>query len=640
MTENDKITTEGGPSLFDGLEPQEPPANGQTEAEAAELWANIAEDKTATEGAVEGTADEWAELFDLMRETKRDAERAGFWLLFPTETLLRRGEIYYNQRVGKIRDTMTRSGATPDVVAVTCQDYAGVLFGELKFRATPQQMQNALRALKPYEAFTIDRYGLYFGLLMNYSRFLFRLHDYDVAVKGVLATEETKREYINGFYPAMDARAVRWLLDSGYIQPSDFAGIDPADMNVFFNRIAEFSRLGEYTLYYTIARLALVATPQELAEVEAPPFLNMQTPIAKFCEQVLHETAENLDRAAEKFAEAVTSDTPTEQAQARRAGTEWHDDTNRQTVKIHENYGIVLSRPVNVSPNGSEIVNTLPVQRYIDDFNAHPTKYTNIAITAAVTQMTVQKVFEGVNLLPQYLSGAMKVIDNGRFEFSTNISEFAEICGYADANQEQKNALLGGLLLLSNLYFVVDRPKKYAERINAKGRKVRAITGGRSALRFLNVPEIGIDSGALRIEVYPESLKGRPTFITAEAYKQLRAEAKGLTQSRFNFQIATKSHKSERDLIDEVFGFADMLKYATAEDLPKVTKYVQGHRSRERERLLRWFDEYVKAGIITDFKRVPSKTDKRDFVLLWVCPDPSRLDPPPFDPQGGEIDEQ
>ena len=638
MTEKDKIMTEGGPTLFDGLEPQETPENGQNEA--AEHWAKISDDKAATGGATERTtADEWAELFYILRETKIAAERAGIWLLFPTETLLRRAELYYNQRVDKICDTMIRSGATPDVVAVTCQDYVGVLCGELKFKATPQQMRYALRALKPYEAFTIDRYGLYFGLLMNYSRFLFRLRDYDEAVKGVLATEKTKREYIDRFFPAMDARAVRWLLNIGYMQPSDFAGIDPADMNVFFRRIAEYSALGEYTLYYTIARLALVATPQELAEVEAPPFLNMQTPIAVFCEQVLQETAENLDRAAEKFAEAVTSDTPTEQAQARRAGTEWHDDTNRQTVKIHENYGIVLSRPVNVSPNGSEIVNTLPVQRYIDEFNSKH-KVGNLVLNATVTQMTVQKVFEGVNLLPQYLSGAMKVIDNGRFEFSTNISEFAEICGYADANQEQKNALLGGLLVLSNLYFVVDRPKKFAERINAKGRKVKAITGGRTALRFLNVPEIGIDSGALRIEVYPESLKGRPTIITAEAYKKLRAESKGLTQSRFNSQIATKSHKSERDLIDEVFGFADMLKYATAEDLPKVTKYVQGHRSRERERLLRWFDDYVKAGLITDFKRVPSKTDKRDFVLSWSCPDPSRLDPPPFDPMTYQAAEQ
>ena len=120
----------------------------------------------------------------------------------------------------------------------------------------------------------------------------------------------------------------------------------------------------------------------------------------------------------------------------------------------------------------------------------------------------------------------------------------------------------------------------------------------------------------------------------------MRAEAKGLTQSRFNFQIATKSHKSERDLIDEVFGFADMLKFATTDELPKVTKYVQGHRSRSRERVLSWFGDYVNAGLITNFKREPSKTDNRDFVLSWVCPDPTKLDPPPLDPQADQAAER
>ena len=126
MTENDKIITEGGPTLFDGLEPQETPENSQNEA--AEYRAKISDDNAATDGAaVRTTADEWAELFDILRETKIAAERAGIWSLFSTETLLRRAELYYNQRVDKICDTMIRSGATPDVVDVTCQDYVGRL---------------------------------------------------------------------------------------------------------------------------------------------------------------------------------------------------------------------------------------------------------------------------------------------------------------------------------------------------------------------------------------------------------------------------------------------------------------------------------------------------------------------------------
>lgn len=622
MKRKDTTTTQGGPSLFDGLNVQERPGSGQAEAPAPAL------------------PDEWADLLETVEGVKADADRAGIWLLLPTETLLRRAEVYYNQRVGQIRETMAANGADTETVNVVCADYAALLGGQYKFAANPDQMGRALRSLQPHDAFTIDRYGLYFGLLITYYRFLLRLRDYDYSVKGLHATEETKRAYISGYYPAMDARAVRWLLNIGYFQPADFAGFDPAEMSAFFARIAEFAALGEFTLYYTIARLALLATPQELAEVEAPPFLNVQTSIGKFCEQVVEETVENLNRAGEKFAEAFKSNTHAEREQARQAATDWHDETNTQPVKIHENYGIVLSRPVKVSPNGSEVINTLPVQRYIDEFNANPARFSNLVVNATLTQMTVQKVFEGVNLLASYLSGSMQVGDNGRYTYHTTITEFSEICGYADANQEEKRALLGGLLLLSNLYFVLDKPKKYAERVNAKGRTVKYSTGGRVALRFLNVPKIGLDSGELLIEVYPESLRGRPTLITPDTYKQLRAEAKGLTQSRFNYQIATKSHKSELDLIDEVFGYRDMIDYATPEDLPKVKKYVQGHRGRERGRLLGWFDAYVKAGIITDFKREPSKTNKRDFVLSWVCPDPSKLTPPPYDPNAWNADEQ
>lgn len=615
MARKDTPTPQGSPSLFDDISPQEWPGIGQESR------------------PVEATPDDWGEILRLVEETRRDAERAGIWLLLPTETLLRRAEVYYNQRVGQLRDTLAATGAAPDVVNVVCSDYAGVLSGQFKLRATPRQMTDALRSLQPYAAFNIDRYGLYFGLFLTYYRFLLRFSDYNDSVKGLTATEETKRAYISGFYPAMDARAVRWLLNIGYLQPSDFAGFDPAEMNAFFARIAQFAALGEYTLYYTIARLALVATPEELAQVEAPAFLNKsQTPIARYCEQVLQETVENLNRAGEKFA-AASATTSTEQEQARQAGKDWHDETNAQPVKIHENYGIVLSRPVTISPYGAEIVNTLPVQQYIDDFKQRNPAFGNI------TQMTVQKVVEGVNLLPQYLSGTMTRGEGGRLGFRTNISEFAEICGYADANQEEKRALLGCLQLLDNLYFVVDKPRRYDEFETAKGRK-RVATGGRHAVRFLVIRSIGLDSGELFIEVYPESLKGRPTLITPSTYKQLRAEAKGLTQSRFNFQIATKSHKSELDLIDEVFGFRDMLEYATPEELPKVTKYVQGHRGRERSRLLAWFDAYVKAGILTEYRREPSKTNKRDFVLSWVCPDPSKLTPPPYDPDGGKLDKQ
>lgn len=612
MKRNSNTQAQGEPSLFDGLNPQEP-------AERVEVGTG----PTAQDGepyTTPATAEEWADMMLYYEDTKRTYERAGLWGVWTSETLLRRAEVYYNQRVTTVVKTMTAAGAPVDVVNAVCSDYIGILSGSCKFVATVEQIQTALKTLQPSAAFSIDRYGLYFGLFLNYSRFLLVYKDYDFTVKGLHATDDTKRVYLSEFYPPMDARAVRWLLDKGYFQASDFSGFEPSEMGEYFARISAFAELGEYVLYYTVARLALLATPDELAEVEPPPHAQGQTDIIAFCENVVKDTVDKLNEAAEKF-DALTSDAPTEQAQAQKAARDWRDDTNARPIKIHENYGLVLSRPVNVSPNGATITKRLSIQQYIDRFTTANPQFGDI------TQMTVQKVFEGVNLLPQYLADKMQIGPNGQYIYRTNISEFAEFCGYVDASQPQKMALLGALLISSNIYFILEKPIRYEEFTNVKGHVVRQKTGGVVAMQFVNVPEIGRDTGNLIIEVRPESLKGHPTFITADIYKKLRDTSKGLTQSRFNAQITSKSHKSENDLIDEVFGFADMREHATPSTLPKVNTYIRKNRPNARNKMLRWFDDYVKAGILTHYKRVPSKTNKGDFVLSWDCVKPDKLKP-------------
>lgn len=604
MSDEHNIHVEGGPTLFDDLTRQEQGDAG---------------------------LDPWAEILDLINEIKQDADRAGIYTLLPTEVLARRAELYYQQRVDKIRRTLTNGGAAPDVVRAVCHDYITVLTGQFRFKASPKQMQDALRAITPAAAFSIDRYGFYFGLLTNYSRYLLRYHDYVEAVKSEAATDETKRAYLSGHFSAMDARAVRWLLNIGVFQPSDFAGFDPSVMTEFFGRIGGWAVLGEYTLYYLIAKTALLATPQELAEIEAPP-IPSQEPVEKFAATVCSETEDFLERAATTFTEAATSEPSPQKEQATEAAREWDDDTNTDTVKIHQNYGLVLSRPVDVSPNGAQITKTFPIQRYIDEFNQKPVRFGNITTFGTVTEQHVQRVFEGANLLPEYFKSRMTV-ENGRYSFQTNLSEFAEICGYADAGQAEKSALLGALLILRNLFFVLNKPYRTTEYVDSKGRKRTRQVGGLSAVQFLNVREIGMETGDLFIEIYPESLKGKPTLINPKTYKQLRSTAKSTRQSRFNYQIATKSHKSENDLIDDVFGLKQMRdNAATDEEQKRVKTYIQNHRAEFRKKVLAWFKEYVEAGILTTFKREPSKTDKRDFVLSWACPEPEKLIPPDLKP--------
>lgn len=612
----DTKDTNTNPTLFDAVEPQEP-TTGQGTAAPQEPAADV---------------DEWADVLRVYGELKEQARQAGVWCLFAPETLIQSGEVLYNQHKPQIITTMRKNGASVDTIATVLSDYIGVITGvTTNFEATPEQMQEALRALPPFEAFYIDRYALYFGLLMNYSRYLLRFGEYTEKVKGVVATEETKRQYIEAFYSTMDARAIKWLSHIGYIKPADFGGIEPAKMSQFFARITAYAALGEYALYYTVARLALTATPQELATVEPPPVMS-QTTVQEFCEVVLKDTAEQLNKAAEKFAAAGWADTQQEQAQAREAGENWHADTNTPTVKIHENFVAVLSKPVNVSSNGADIIKELSVQRYIDEFNKNPLHVGNITDYGTVTVQAVQRAFEGVNLLNQYLSGQTPYNDD-RIIFHTNLSEFSKICGYADAGQAEQRALLGALLIIRNLYFIIDKPVKIIEYKDSRGRTRRRKTGGKTAVQFINVPTIGLENGELHIELYRDCLKGEPVYVHGATFKQLRGKVKSTPQSRFNYQLATKSHKSERDMIDEVFGFRDMLNNAaTDEERKRVKTYVQNHRPECRKKILRWVDDYMKDGILTKFSRTPSKTDARDFVLSWELPKPEKLNPPPSNP--------
>ena len=121
--------------------------------------------------------------------------------------------------------------------------------------------------------------------------------------------------------------------------------------------------------------------------------------------------------------------------------------------------------------------------------------------------------------------------------------------------------------------------------MQAKTHEKTKKTGGVTAMQFLSLRQYD-ETGDLFIEVYPESVEGHPTLITADIFKRLRDRSKGLAQSRFNYHITEKSHKSENDLIDDCFGFADMLRHASDDELPKVKKYIRSNRSARRREML------------------------------------------------------
>ena len=566
-----KIQPEGGPSLWDGLSTDADPQAPQEQPENDTLKA--------------------------LNEVRELAEKSGYYVALPNDAILTRAENYFNAYYSTVRDALINTGTTEETADVVVKDYARVLIGSGIPQANPQQMAEALKHLKPYKAYSIDRYGLYFAVMMNYARCLNRMYDYNEAVKGDTATVETRKRFIGGFWTGAEARAITWLLSVGVMEPADFGGIDPAEVGEFLNTVKSWADLGDYVTYYFVAKYALLATPEELAEITRPP-IQSATPIIEFADKAATEAKQRLDDTADKFADMFEAERKADQeraeAEARAARRDWENKVNAAPIPLHEVPNIICSRPVEISPRGKQLIEILPIQQYIDDF----TRNEENAQYGLITPFTVQRVVEAINILPHFLK---QTNEDGQLLFHTTMNEFAELCGYIDANLEQQRALLGGLMLVSEKYFVVNRPYKVITKEYTNGRKKRITVGGPTATQLVHV-KIGIETGGLDIIIDPDAMRGKPTLIQIHDYKALRAAAgKNLSRSRFNAQILSKGHKNVDDMLNEVFGYDEKLKLCEgdAEALKRAKRDIRQHKPRNRAKLFEWFNETQAAGIIT-----------------------------------------
>ena len=566
-----KIQPEGGPSLWDNLSTAADPQAPQEQPENDTLKA--------------------------LHEVRELAEKTGYYAALPNDAILTRAENYFNAYYSTIRETLISTGTTEDTADAVINDYARVLIGSGVPQANPQQMTEALKHLKPYKAYSIDRYGLYFAVMMNYARCLNRMYEYNEMVKGDTATVQTRKRFIDGIWSGAEARAITWLLSVGVMEPADFGGIDPAAVGDFLNMVKARTDLSDYVTYYFIAKYALLATPEELAEITRPP-IQSATSINNYADKAATEAKQRLDNTADKFADMFEAERKADQeraeAEARAARRDWENKANAAPIPLHEVPNIICSRPVEISPGGQQLIDILPIQPYINEFiNKNENKKYGL-----ITPFTVQRVVEAINILPYFLK---QNNEDGQLMFYTNPSEFAKICGFLDANQEQKLALVGGLLVVSEKYFVVNRPYKTITKEYRDGRKKRITVGGRRATQLVHV-KFDIDTDGLVIVIDPDAMKGKPTLIQESEYKALRsATGKNLSRSRFNAQILSKGHKNVDDMLNEVFGYDEKLKLCEgdAEALKRAKRDIRNHNARNRAKLFQWFEETQAAGIIT-----------------------------------------
>ena len=543
-----------------------------------------------------------ARAWDEYTKIRNAAVQFGAYPLPLPFELVEPAQRYFDDNAPNIAQLMVENGATDETVKAVIQDYGRATVGVMP-SAIIQQIDAALCVFSPVQAFMIDRYVLYFAVFNSYASILRFYRDYEKNVKQQPAPSqrqawfETVREEIR----PTDAVAFFWMQSHGQIVVSDFAGVEQPAIRRFLNMMEQKANVGRYLRYYAVAKFALRATPEQLAAITPPPQFGEPTEAIRYADEIMAEIQRDFDQKAAQVAgilvKATTGDTaPTEIAKEAK-------EAANAVVRIPERFALILSRDI-YTADGKDAKNILPISRHIEAYLRKRETDAVIITTSkgerrvTVTPRIVERVIEGVNLLQHFHKATPA---NGVLRLETNLTEFSELCGYKDANDEEKLQLLAGLIVLNDLYLVVWRSR------------------GLHAVNLLHIPDIGLsgkDRGNIVILVNEDAMKGKPQLVSIKDFVRLKQLAKGQAKNHFRYQILAKGQCEEKRLLSQVFGYQyrlDELK-DRPDELQKAREYIRKNRSRDAKTLQKWFDEYTTAGVISYTR---TKNAKGEFIYKW-----------------------
>ena len=540
-------------------------------------------------------------------------KETGLFMSLPSAVLLPKSEAVFNSNINRIRTELSNNGVSGETVEAVTQDYGKAITGDYIYRATPVQMLEVLKKVKPYKAYMIDKYGLYYAVMQQYSRCLNMLTKFNAAFRNEGATADTKTAFMDGLYSAVEAVALCYLWDRQYFTLRDFDGIEREQVITWLDGLESWGHVGKYVMYYVIAKLALGASTDELKTIVPPPYFPTPEVAQEHAEQCCTNVENKINEIYDKVVEYFEADTAQEKEQAKQEVEAWESRTaNAAPVVIGHNSALILSRDIYTSPD-AKARDILPITAHIEDYmKIH-------GYDKMISPYVVEKAVMGINLLQRIHKEKPQ---NGRYTFYTSISEFANACYDRDASEPEKKELMHALKILHNLYIVVWRPT------------------GRNAIQLVALKEIGLsgeDKGKLTIEVTAQAMTGNEKPISAADFKKLQQAGKGAAQSHFNGQVLSKGnkgHKREDDLLDEVFGYTFRLDEArmhnaTDADIRLIRRNISANKSNHRKQLKRMFDKAQADGLITYTTR---KGKDGGTVYEWVSLMHTQ-------PTGGEVQE-
>lgn len=510
-------------------------------------------------------------------------KETGLFMSLPSAVLLPKSEAAFNANINRIRTELSNNGVSGETVEAVTQDYGKAITGDYLYRATPVQMLEVLKKVKPYKAYLIDKYGLYYGVLQQYSRCLAMVGKFNDAFRVKGATADTKTVFMDAQYSAFEAVALSYLWDRRYFTLQDFDGIEREQVITWLDGVESWGNVGKYIMYYIIAKLALGASTDELKTIVPPPYFKTAEIAQEYAETHSAHVENKINELYAKVVELIEADTEQEKEQAKQEVEAWESKTNNAApVVIGHNSAIILSRDIYTSPD-AKARDILPITAHIEDYmKLH-------GFDKMISPYIVEKAVMGINLLQR--DKKVKP-ENGCYTFYTSISEFANISYGWDANEEQKKELLHALKILHNLYIVVWKPT------------------GRHAIQLVSLKDIGLsgeDKGKLTIEVTAQAMTGEEKPISAADFKKLQQAGKGQAQHHFVGQVLSKGnkgHKREDELLDDIFGYTFRINEArmhnaTDADIRLIRRNITANKSNHRKQLKKMFDKAQADGLIT-----------------------------------------
>lgn len=528
------------------------------------------------------------------------------------ETLLQQAKTYHDTKIESVLKYLNTSGLTQDEIAVVTSDYWNALRGNYNYTATPDVMNSVLKKIKPYTAFLIDKYGLYWLLFTQYFYYGSAVTTHEAEI--YQANTQHKINYLNriGESPRIIRRAWVWALNNRYINLLDFSGVNTTDLVRFVYDVRKLAELTDYGHFYHLCKYAYIATPEQLKAIPHPQGLaDDEQKFISFAEDFCAETEKALDEKNEIYLSIIDKDTPPqEREKEQEQAGEW-----KKNVRLPANYNRLSQRPIEVTKSEQMTVST-KLNDYIDGWLNLPTNARFKQEGVTINEYTIQQVIGGLSLLKAN-NPQIKPAENGLLTYTLSITEFAKYCGYDNANGYVKESFLGGLMILNGLFLIIDRPVRIKPKKNGKGIQK---TGGKTAINLIRLRQYDTDKDdnvtKIVIDIVAGNLGGELRPLSIDDIKRLQSEAKGLFVSRFNEILKGMGNRKEEAILDDCAGFSFMLDHAETEDDKKATReYIRKKKPAARKKIQGLFEHYLEIGLLKSYTRTQNRAG--EWVYRW-----------------------